>query len=503
MQIKQKYMSWVGEHDFQIVRQERDYNVGPIYAFFNSKFSEEIDEFHLLHSVGYKENEFEIFLEKIKNNFGNKKIIAHNVKLENPTDYGLIYPLITDLLDKEGFYHIQTSSGTPQMAAIWLLLSKTILNKRSKLYQGYYDSKKLKDIISEINIPFDIEVDFLLEINKKIKNNLIENWNKLPEYLSIIHRSFEINKILNLSYKVSKLDIPVIILGETGVGKELIAKAIHSSSERSNKELITVNCAALNESTIEATLFGWSKGAWTNSYGEGRGLFLDANNGSIFLDEIGELSLNIQAKLLRVLEYGAFNRVGDGKVFKVDVRIIVATNRDLMKMVSENKFRRDLFYRLNVAVIKIPPLKERKEDILLLAEYFLSKQNEKLGKIDNFNYIEKKLSISAKKFIESFDWPGNIRELYHTIERATIWGESDVIDDKLLKSVIISVSKLNEDVIESKEMEFPFNLNEYLDQIKSNYIKKALQKTGGNTSKASKLLGYKNYQTLKNNIKEL
>lgn len=510
MKKTQKYISWVGEHDFQVINEQRDYNLGPIYAFLNSDFSKLIDEFHFLHSKRYKEKEFEKFLELIREKFKNVKIVVHDLELYNPTDYSMIYKLVIDLIDTQNsFYHIQTSSGTPQMAAIWLLLAKTILDKSSKLYQGYFDSKSLKDIISEINIPFDIELDFLSEINNKIKNNLIENWNKIPEYLNIIHQSEIIKKILNLSYKISVLDIPIIIQGETGVGKELIAKAIHSSSNRKNKEMITVNCAALNESTIEASLFGWSKGAWTNSHGEAKGLFREADNGTIFLDEIGELSLDVQAKLLRVLEYGEIIRVGDGKVYKVNTRIIVATNRNLMKMVTQNKFRRDLFYRLNVAIIKIPPLRERKDDIILLAEYFLNLQNNKLRKIKAFNYIEKSLTVSGKRFLKEFNWLGNVRELYHTIERASIWGENDKIDEELLKSMLVSdflyedrdiLTNNNVELIEKK---FPFDLDGYLDEIKENYIKKALKETGGNITKASKLLKYNNYQTLKNNMKQL
>jgi len=500
----EKYISWIGEHDLQVINEQINNNLGPVYAFLNSDYCDEINEFHFLHSKGYKESEFQIFLKKIKKSFNDKNIIVHNVKLKNPADYGEIYKLILDLIDLNDFYHIQTSSGTPQMAAVWLLLSKTILNENSILYQGYYDSKKLKNVISQINIPFDIELDFISEINKNIKNSLMETWNKLPEYLSIIHESEEIKKILDLSYKVSLLDIPVIILGETGVGKELIAKAIHASSERKSNNLITINCAALNESTIEATLFGWSKGAWTNSNGEGKGLFGNADKGTIFLDEIAELSLDVQAKLLRVLEYGEISRVGDGKVKKVNIRIIAATNRNLSKMVYEKTFRRDLFYRLNVALIKIPPLRERKQDIILLAEYFLKLQNEKLSKITKLNYINKKLSVSGKKFLKVHSWNGNIRELYHVIERASIWGNKEKIDDELLKSMVVFdyEEKLNNSVKET-EVDYPFNLEEYLDEIKAKYIKKALEKSAGSITKASKLLKYKNYQTLKNNMKIL
>ncbi len=496
-----KYLSWIGENDFKFIESNRGYDNGSIFAFLNSNFSDNIDQFHLLHTIGYKDEEFKQYIKKISQYF-NRNIVVHDVKLENPTDYAKIYQIVIDILDETSYYHIQMSSGTSQMAATWLLIHKTTLNKRSTLYQGYFNKVLSKDTLFKVEIPFDIELDFLPTLNldlERKEDKLFKDWNKIPEYLKIKHKSETMKNLLNLVYKVSKLDIPTIILGETGVGKELIAKAIHSSSDRFKNRMITVNCASLNSETAEATLFGWSKGAWTNSFGEGRGVFLDADKSTIFLDEIGDLSLDIQAKLLRVIEYGVINRVGDGKEIKVDVRVLTATNRDLIDMVRKKLFRRDLFYRLNVAIIKVPPLRERKEDIYLISKYFLNLQNEKLKKIKDLNYIEKAFSVQAITFLQEHSWPGNIRELYHTIERATIWTETDLITEAILKKNIITVDYK---VKENKNIVFPIDIARKLRSIEKEYIIAALKKTNYNILKTTEILGYANYQTLNNKMKK-
>jgi len=499
--MKNKYISWIGENDFKAINIEKTSNIGAIYAFLKSKYAKDISEYYILHVIGYKDDKFKEFIKRLNSDFPNKKFIECDFEMGDPTNYKDIYKSIISIIDEDSFYHIQTSSGTPQMSSVWLLISKTTLNNRSRLYQGNYNYKNSKDMINKIEIPFDIELDYLPDFNKKVERNLIENWNKLPSYLDIKHKSIEMDKVLSLSYRVSKLDIPVIILGETGVGKELISKAIHSSSKRNKSKMTTINCAALNDSIAEATLFGWSKGAWTGANTEGKGYFREANNSTIFLDEVGELSLNIQAKLLRVLEYGELNRVGDGRTFQVNVRIVAATNRDLIKMVKENKFRKDLFYRLNVAVIKVPALRERKDDILTIAEYFLNLQNDKLKKLSDFEYVEKKFSISAKNFLKDFSWPGNIRELYHTIERATIWGETEKIDEDLIKSMIVSI---NDSPIKTyNDLDLPIDLENHLKEIEKKYIEKAMIKSNKSITKASQLLGYKNYQLLQYKIKLL
>jgi transcriptional regulator with GAF, ATPase, and Fis domain len=223
-----------------------------------------------------------------------------------------------------------------------------------------------------------------------------------------------LNKVLRSVEQVASTDSTVLILGETGTGKELLARAIHSISNRADRPLVKVNCATLPENLIESELFGHEKGAFTGATSRKIGRFELAQDGTIFLDEIGELPLSLQTKLLRVLQEGEFERLGDPKTFKVDVRVIAATNRILEKEIEEGSFRKDLFYRLNVFPIKIPPLRERREDIPLLVKHFLKKYNTKVGK---------ELQLISKEMMErlqSYDWPGNVRELENIIERAVV-----------------------------------------------------------------------------------
>jgi formate hydrogenlyase transcriptional activator len=230
----------------------------------------------------------------------------------------------------------------------------------------------------------------------------------------IIGRSPVIQKVLQAVETVAPTDAGVLILGETGTGKELIARAIHNLSPRKESVLVKVNCAALPAGLIESELFGHEKGAFTGALARKSGRFETANSGTIFLDEIGDLPLDLQAKLLRVLQEGEFERVGSSQTLKVEVRVIAATNRDLEKAVRENQFRSDLFYRLNVFPIRLPSLRERKEDIPLLVRHLVLKYNLKFGK---------KIEVIPPNIMEAlqaYAWPGNVRELENIIERAVI-----------------------------------------------------------------------------------
>jgi len=228
--------------------------------------------------------------------------------------------------------------------------------------------------------------------------------------------------VLELMVRVSQVESTVLITGESGVGKEVAAKRIHRLSRKENGPFITINCGAIPENLMESELFGYEKGSFTGAGKEGKiGLMEAANGGNIFLDEIGELPLNLQVKLLRVIQEKVIYRIGGIKPITLDVRIIAATNRNLKEMVRKKTFREDLFYRLNVVQIEIPPLRQRREDILPLSQYFLSKYCSKYNK-------QKRISPQVFKIFESYYWPGNIRELENVIERAVILSQGDSID---------------------------------------------------------------------------
>jgi two-component system, NtrC family, response regulator len=262
-----------------------------------------------------------------------------------------------------------------------------------------------------------------------------------------------------------------LLLGETGTGKEIFAQAIHEESDRRNKPLIAVNCSSFSDELLKSELFGHLIGSFTGATKDKKGLFEEADGGTLFLDEIGEMNLDLQARLLRVLEDGTFNRVGDSKSTKVNVRIIAATNKDLKHEAETNRFRQDLFYRLAVFTIHLPPLAERIEDIEILGNYFLKEFSNKL------NRKIKKMDDAFLKALNQHRWKGNIRELKNVIERAVIIANGDTLTPDLLQFDFFS------DSLESPGS----TLN--LATIESQYIRRAMSQSKGNKTEASRLLG--------------
>lgn len=294
----------------------------------------------------------------------------------------------------------------------------------------------------------------------------------------IIAESPAMKKVLSLVNKIAETQAPVLITGESGTGKEVVAKLIHQLSMKSEGPFIKINCAAIPETLLEAELFGYEKGAFTGATHSKPGLFELAEGGTLFLDEIGEMPLPLQAKLLRVLQDNTFRRLGGLKELKVNFRLITATNRDLEKMIKEGFFREDLYWRLNVINIHLPPLRERKEDILPLAQYFIEKFNQKYGK------QIKGLSREAHIALYNHNFPGNVRELENRIERGIILTEGDIlITDDLGFSDDLSK---NDSLCDSL---FKLPLEEAVEKLEKFRIKEAMEKAKGVKVKAAEILG--------------
>ena len=261
--------------------------------------------------------------------------------------------------------------------------------------------------------------------NLTLENTLLKR--KIISSFEMIGESKELNKIRDLIKKVATTDAKILIAGPNGAGKELVARSIHSTSNRAHNPLIEVNCAAIPGELIESELFGHVKGSFTGAIKDKTGKFEAANNGTIFLDEVGDMSLSAQAKVLRVLQDNCIQKVGGGKDIKIDVRVIAATNKDLKKEIEKGKFREDLFHRLAVIIINVPSLKERRNDIPLLINYFSTNISNSQG------VQEKKFSKSAVKLLKSMDWTGNVRELRNVVERLIILGDEKEISEKNVK----------------------------------------------------------------------
>jgi len=276
----------------------------------------------------------------------------------------------------------------------------------------------VKDFLTK---PFEIE-DLIAAIERKRKVKEKTKGKKSQFKPEFIAHDENTKKVLQIALKVAPTTANVMLLGESGVGKEEFAKFIHQNSERG--AFVAVNMSAIPENLIESELFGYEKGAFTDATQSKPGLFELAQGGTLFLDEIGEMPYNLQAKLLRVLQEKEFYRLGGTKPIKLDVRIISATNQNIEEMIKNNKFREDLYYRLNTIPIKIPPLRERKDDIIPIAENILNKT------VAEYGFEEKALSEEAKKTLLDYEWPGNIRELINVIERAVILSDSDIIEKK-------------------------------------------------------------------------
>jgi Nif-specific regulatory protein len=311
----------------------------------------------------------------------------------------------------------------------------------------------------------------LLEENERLQQKLKDRFRPA----NIIGNSSAMQEVFDLIAQVARSESTVLVRGESGVGKELVAQAIHYNSSRSNKPFIRVNCAALPETVIESELFGHEKGAFTGAITQRKGRFELADGGSIFLDEIGDLSPMMQVRLLRVLQEKEFERVGGAETLRVNVRIIAATNRNLEDMLEKDSFRQDLYYRLNVFPIHIPPLRERRADILDLANHFV----EKYG-VKNHKSI-RRISTPAIDMLTSYHWPGNVRELENCIERAVVMSDDEVIHGHHLPPTLQTA--------EATDTGIKQTLESTLDSVEREMIVEALKNTRGNKAKAAQDLG--------------
>ncbi len=304
------------------------------------------------------------------------------------------------------------------------------------MYQCHFLQAAPDNSVVDVRIPLDFAATYKKAVSTAVRNKVVAGPTLSSEFGHMVALSDRMKKVLYKALKLATTDLPALILGETGTGKEVLATAIHAASNRSNKPLKTINCGALPENLVDSILFGHVKGAFTSADKDHAGLFEQADGGTLFLDEVGELAPAVQVKLLRALQQGEITRVGGNKTIQVDVRIIAATHRPLTAMMANGVFREDLFYRLAVGVIEMPPLRARREDIPQLVEQILAEINKTFAKSPDYN--SKKISGSAIKFIENHAWPGNIRALWNSLNRSVLWAESDEITVQDLQQVMLS-----------------------------------------------------------------
>ena len=385
--------------------------------------------------------------------------------------------VITDLKMKpmDGLEVLRQAKGINPMTEVVVMTAYgTVESGVEAMKLGAYDY---------IQKPFEKD-EFLILVSKALeRKQLLTEVQQLQDELkekyrfeNIVGKSNEMMDVFSMSLKVAPTDSTILISGESGTGKELVARAIHLNSRRNNRSFITINCGALPENLQESELFGHVRGAFTGAIRDKRGLFQEANGGTLFLDEIGETAPSTQVKILRFLQDGEIRRVGENDPIHVDVRMLAATNQDLEKAIEEGRFREDLYYRLNVINIHMPPLRKRRDDIPLLINYFLDKNvTQKKKEIDS-------VSPDTMKILTGYHWPGNVRELENVMERAVILTNRNVImAEDLPESIRKTPSQVQEPEYDTEE--------KTLEELEKYYILKALDKYAWNQKKASEVLG--------------
>jgi transcriptional regulator with PAS, ATPase and Fis domain len=484
-------LTWLGKTDLDKSLEDIEAAIATI-ALKNDKA---FDQIIILANTW--EGEWEGYLSWLKTRLAGAKrpfseITIQKAKIKNPIDYETIFEesknWINKLSNDSESLTISLTSGTPAMISIAVILGKSRNNVR------FVQSSALKGI-QEVDIPVDFAREYVKSAAKGVANKAIRDPNAPKKLNQIIAASPKMLDVINKAKVLSTSELPVLVLGETGTGKEVMSNAIHLGSLRADKPFKAVNCGALPQNLVDSILFGHEKGAFTGASHQHKGLFEQATGGTLFLDEVGELPPDVQVKLLRVLQEGSVTRVGGNESINVDVRIIAATHRNLLKMVEANEFREDLFYRLAVGVIQLPSLRERLEDIPLLVAELTAEINSSASTQTNKN--SKNVSEKGMKFIVSQPWLGNIRELWNTLNRAFLWSKTTEISNKDLAGAMIVRNKSEDESEVVLSLGQTVDANQLVDKYKKKYIIAALKASGNNLTKASVMLSLNSPQALK------
>lgn len=485
-------VSWIGGNDLKVmVTDAKDKALGPIASTLKA---EKFDAVELLYN--YPKEQVTPYLAWLKQEV-DIPIRAYPIELSSPVNFGEIYLQANHHLsrltleDKE--LSVLLSPGTPAMQAVWILLGKT-------RYPCTFYQSSLEQGVQQVVIPFELSAEYIPAAkslgNSRINQLLEANVPINAAFDNIITRNPRMKLLKAQAQKLAEFDVSILIYGETGTGKELFARAIHNASHRANKPFVPVNCGAIPIELVDSVLFGHKKGAFTGALADKSGLFEQAHGGTLFLDEFGELQPSVQVRLLRVLQEGAFIPVGGTSEKKVDVRIITATHRNLIEAVANGSFREDLFYRVAVGVLHLPPLREREGDLSLLTDTLISSltMNDPILK-------HKKIYPDAKNIILQHPWRGNVRELQSTLLRAALWCQGEAITAEDIRQALFEMPEKNRDLIDINISQ-GIDIQNIISDLIARYIHKALEHSGQNKTRAAQLLGLKNYQTLNNWIEK-
>ena len=492
--MRKVLVAWLGKSDLRAPTEGEQVGVGPIAQALGAR---EFDEAFLLSD--YHERPVAAYVKWLRGRT-KARITVLEEKLSGPTQFGEIHEAAVRAVQRalgdrprDTALSFHLSPGTPAMAAVWILLGKT------RFPAEFIESSKDHGVRTA-KVPFDISADFIPDLlrdqDERLRQGSAAEPPEAPEFADIVHRSRVMSRLVQRARRVAVRNVPVLVEGESGTGKELLARAIHRASPRRDRPFIAVNCGAIPAELVESELFGHEKGAFTDAKQPRKGYFEAADGGTLFLDELGELPGPAQVKLLRTIQEGEVVRLGSSKPLKVDVRIVAATNRTLTEEIAAGRFREDLFYRLAVAVLKIPPLRERTGDLGILVDHLLLLVNREAAAEPGFK--EKKISAGARNLLLAHPWPGNVRELLNTLRRAAIWSDGTAISSEDAREALLPTAVPVRHEVLGRPLGSGLKLPDLLKDVARHYLGRAMDEAQGNKTRAAELVGLASYQTLTN-----
>jgi transcriptional regulator with PAS, ATPase and Fis domain len=479
-------LAWIGDRDLDAAKPDAK-GLGSIATVLEARA---FDHVVLLADRPEKAKPYVAWLRKRS----AARIQQRVVELSSPTNFAQIYPAARDAVTDARKAHgaraklaFHLSSGTPAMAAVWLILGK--MESGIELLEASKEAG-----VKTVHFPFDLAAEFIPAAVQRVEASLEKlstgSRSAAPEFSDILHRSETMQRLVARAEETARFALPVLILGESGTGKELVARATHRASARAAGPFVAVNCGAIPRELVESEFFGHRKGSFSGATADRKGHFEEANKGTLFLDEVGELPLDAQVRLLRALQEKKVTRVGDSHERQIDVRIIAATNRDLQREVAAGRFREDLFYRLAILTLKIPALREREGDLSFLLDALLDRISTEIGA------GAKKISPGARKLLLQHTWPGNVRELEGTLSRAYVWSPGTRIEADAVREALFVRPAESSDAILGRSLGNGLDLKAVLAEVVRHYLPRALAEANDNRPRAAELVGLKSYQVL-------
>lgn len=484
-------MAWIGAQDLAAPRASTPEDAGPIAAALDTG-----DFARVVLLSAYPPPAAAAYVSWLQTRH-ELPVRLELVSLSSPTEYGEIFRAADALVEQltaalpapRLTFHL--SPGTPAMAAVWILLAKT-------RYRADLIESSRQHGVRAVHIPFDIAAEFIAggsdSSEAKGAQWTVDHPPEIASFGDIIFRGGPMAAVVDRARRVAAHSVPVLIEGESGTGKELLARAIHRASPRGSELLVAINCGAIPEDLFEAEMFGHERGSFTGADQSRPGFFEEAAGGTLFLDEVGELSTAGQAKLLRAIEDRAVRRVGGRGSRAIDVRVIAATHRDLLEEVQRGLFRDDLYYRLGVAVLRLPPLRKRRGDLGPLIGALLQRIRAETAPAA---HVVTELSPGARQMLLNHPWPGNVRELLNTLWRTAIWTRGPRIERKDVEAALLRPAPHEEQIL-NRSLGADFDLREVLAAVARHYLSRAMRESSGNKTNAAAALGLPSYQTLSN-----